>query len=212
MKVFVIAMANEAECVTRHLVDAKEEVVFGRRVTRGTLNGAEAMVVVSGIGKANAAAAVQMALQLTGEKEVVNIGVAGGLEPSMKVGDLYEVSDAVQYDFDLSMVNGTAVGTLDERDSPFIPCAAHGRLPAKRLGSGDRFNDDEADAALLERLGAGLRDMEVAAMAQVCERAGARVVSYKCVSDVRGNGSTPGQYAENLSRCLKHLSDFASAL
>jgi len=200
-------MDNEAECVIRHFVDVVEERLYGRRIVRGRFAGDKAFLVVSGVGKSNAAAAAQLAIQMTGADELVNVGVAGGLEPEMRVGDIYEVKDAVQYDFDLAQVNGTEIGTLNERKSPYIPCAVSGRFPAKILATGDRFNDDERDVALVRRLGAGLRDMEGAAIAHVCETAGVRFSSWKCISDVYGSGSMPEQYLDNLKRCLSVLSD-----
>ena len=212
MKVFVIAMNNEAECVVSNLENAVESTLFGRRVVRGTLNGEEAFVVVSGVGKSNAAAATQLAIQETGTKRIFNLGVSGGLDPAMKVGDIYEVSAAVQYDFDLVQINGTEMGTLNERDTPFIPCKAEGRFAAKTLGTGDRFNDSADDSALLKRLGASLRDMEGAAIAHVCETAGVEFVSYKCISDVEGSGSMPEQYMENLKKCLEILSRFVKTI
>ena len=212
MKVFVIAMNNEAECVVSNLENAVESRLFGRRVVRGTLNGEDAFVVVSGVGKSNAAAAAQLAIQETGTKRILNLGVSGGLDPAMKVGEIYEVADAVQYDFDLVQINGTEMGTLNERDTPFIPCRAEGRFAAKTLGTGDRFNDSADDSALLKKLGASLRDMEGAAIAHVCETAGVEFVSYKCISDVEGSGSMPEQYMENLKRCLEILTRFAKTI
>lgn len=212
MKVFVIAMNNEAECVVSNLENAVESTLFGRRVVRGTLNGEDAFVVVSGVGKSNAAAAAQLAIQETGTKRIFNLGVSGGLDPAMKVGEIYEVADAVQYDFDLVQINGTEMGTLNERDTPFIPCKAEGRFEAKTLGTGDRFNDSADDSALLKKLGASLRDMEGAAIAHVCETAGVEFVSYKCISDVEGSGSMPEQYMENLKKCLEILTRFAKTI
>ena len=212
MKVFVIAMNNEAECVVSNLENAVESTLFGRRVVRGTLNGEDAFIVVSGVGKSNAAAAVQLAIQETGTKRILNLGVSGGLDPAMKVGEIYEVADAVQYDFDLVQINGTEMGTLNERDTPFIPCKAEGRFEAKTLGTGDRFNDSADDSALLKKLGASLRDMEGAAIAHVCETAGVEFVSYKCISDVEGSGSMPEQYMENLKKCLEILTRFAKTI
>lgn len=212
MKVFVIAMNNEAECVVSNLENAVESTLFGRRIVRGTLNGEDAFVVVSGVGKSNAAAATQLAIQETETKRIFNLGVSGGLDPAMKVGEIYEVADAVQYDFDLVQINGTEMGTLNERDTPFIPCRAEGRFAAKTLGTGDRFNDSADDSALLKRLGASLRDMEGAAIAHVCETAGVEFVSYKCISDVEGSGSMPEQYMENLKKCLEILTRFAKTI
>lgn len=204
MKAFVIAMDNEAQTVIDNLTVVSIEHLYGRRVVRGKLNGDDAVVVISGIGIANAASATQLALSFSPDA-IYNVGVVGGLEKSMNVGDLYEVESAVQYDFDLTQINGTEFGTLNERNSPYIPFSPKGRYPAKILGSGDRFNDSKEDNALLVRLGAGIRDMEGAAIANVCEKAGVTCHALKCISDVYGNGSTTEQYLDNLAKCMKIL-------
>ena len=212
MKAFVIAMDNEAQCLVDNLKNPAEERRFGRRVVRGELNGERVLLVVSGIGKSNAAAATQMALQL-GAEVVVNVGVAGGLDPAMNVGDLYEIEHAVQYDFDLSAVNGTSIGTLNEYDTPYIPLSPVGKLPLMSIGTGDRFSDSDVDNDLLHNvLGCCLRDMECAAVAHVCHAAGVRCVAFKCVSDVRGKGAMTGQYVDNLKRCLAKLTAELPAL
>ncbi len=198
-------MDNEAQCLIDNLDGATERTRFGRRVVTGRHGGEDILLVVSGIGKTNAAAAAQFAVQ-EGATELVNFGVAGGLAPSMAVSALYEVSEAVQYDFDLTQLNGTKMGTLNEYSSPFLPLAAKGAYPAVKLGSGDRFNDDPGDFALLTReLGCSLRDMEGAAIAHVALKAGVPFSSFKCVSDVHGSGATPSQYLENLASCLAIL-------
>lgn len=204
MKVYVVAMDSEAGCATGLMEGVRERTLFGRRVVEGTLRGESAAVVVSGIGKSNAAAAAQLAICEFGAKEILNFGVCGGLERGMSVGDLYEVSRAVQYDFDLAKVNGTSAGVLNERTTPYIPLAVSGRFPAKALATGDRFNDSPDDMPLLASLGAQLRDMEGAAIAHVCERSGVVCRSLKCVSDVVGADCT-AQYARNLFRCLEVL-------
>lgn len=198
-------MDNEAQCVIDNLVDAVEACEFGRRVVRGKLGGEATMVVVSGIGKSNAAAATQLAIQ-NGADVIINIGVAGALDSSIEVADIYEVDSAVQYDFDLSAVNGTMVGTLDERPTPYIPLSVTGMYPAKSIGTGDKFNDSDDDNDLLMNvLTCALRDMECAAVAHVCERAGVKCVAFKCITDVRGKGAMTGQYVDNLRRCLAKL-------
>ncbi len=200
-------MDNEAQSLIDNLEGMVEEKKYGRRFIRGKLCGEEVMLIVSGIGKSNAAAATQMAIQL-GAGEILNIGVAGGLDPSMEVGDIYAIESAVQYDFDLSAVSGTVVGTLDEYDTPYIALAAPESTAFESciIGSGDRFNDSDTDNDLLSvALGCTLRDMECAAVAHVCERAGVPCKAFKCVSDVRGKGAMTGQYVDNLNKCLAKL-------
>lgn len=208
MRAYVIAMDCEAACVRDRMADAFASREYGRTVVSGRLGGERVLLVVSGVGKSNAAAATQFAIQ-SGADEIVNLGVCGGFEPQMKIGDLYEVDRAVQYDFDLAQLNGTAVGVLNERTSPYIPLQTTGRYPAKTLATGDHFNDNTADLPLLASLGAGLRDMEGAAVAHVCETAGVPCRALKCVTNVLGAGAT-GQYAENLARCLAVLAEAAA--
>lgn len=203
MTAWVIAMDNEAQCVLDNMTETLESYEYGRRVITGRLGDERMMVVVAGVGKVNAAAATQFAIQ-SGAEEVRNLGVCGGFEPQMKVGDLYEVDRAVQYDFDLAKINGTEVGVLNERQTPYLPAAPEGLFPAKTLATGDHFNDNEQDLPLLRKLGVGLRDMEGGAIAHVCERAGIPFHSLKCVTNVLGSGATD-QYARNLARCLKIL-------
>lgn len=208
MKVFVVAMESEAECAVSNMAVAEETREFGFRVVRGTMRGEDVAVVVSGVGKAAAAAATLFALGRFPGCGIVNFGLAGGLEPSMKVGDVYRIDRAVQYDFDLSGVIHKPVGTLDGRDGPYLPLSTAGGSRAfafKTLGTGDRFNDSEADNTLLLGMGAGLRDMEGGAIAQICELAGVPCRMYKCVSDVYGSGSMPEQFARNIEVCKARL-------
>lgn len=204
MKTYVIAMDCEAKCVVDNMEGVRERKLCGRRVVEGTLRGESAAVIVSGIGKSNAAAATQLAICVFGTDEILNLGLCGGVEPGMAVGDIYEVSQAVQYDFDIAKLNGTSVGVLNERKTPYIPLATTGRFPAKTLATGDRFNDEVDDLPLLKALGAGLRDMEGAAIAHVCETAGVVCRSLKCVSDAVG-ADCVAAYSENRARCLASL-------
>ena len=188
MRAVVIAMLTEAEAVKPHLKP-------------------DDRLYVSGIGKVNAAAATQKAI-CEGATEVWNFGFAGGFDPAMKVGDIVAISSAVEYDFDLAKLNGTRVGQLNERNSPYIPLAkVDDDSVSAILASGDRFNDSEADLALLKELGATVRDMEGAAIAHVCEKEGVPCRSVKCISDVHGQGAMTEQYLDNISFCQQRLAE-----
>ena len=187
-RAFVIAMACEADAVRPFL-------------------GANDRLYVSGIGKVNAAAATQQAIG-DGAREVWNVGVAGGFDAAHDVGDCLVIDRAVEYDFDLSEVNGTRVGVHDERMTPYFACADDFApdLPRATLATGDRFGDSDADLATLADLGATVRDMEGAAVAHVCERNGVPCHMLKSLSDVHGKGSMVGQYQLNRDRALASLS------
>lgn len=119
---------------------------------------------------------------------------------------MYEISAAVQYDFDLTQLNGTEIGTLDECTENYIPLAICGKYPQKLLATGDRFNDSLQDFRLLKDvLKADIRDMEGGAIAQVCMHAGTPCFSFKIISDAAGSGSTTEQYLNNLAICFETL-------
>lgn len=201
IRAFVIAMPSEADVIRPHLKP-------------------EDRLYVCGIGKVNAAAATQKAI-CEGATEIWNLGFAGGFDPAMNVGDIVAISSAVEYDFDLAKLNGTRVGQLNERDSPYIPLAkieCSGSTPTPRaytyaiLASGDRFNDSDADVAILKELEATVRDMEGAAIAHVCEKEGVPCHSVKCISDVHGRGAMTEQYMDNIRICQQKLGEAVKEL
>lgn len=203
---FVIAMEKEAAPIIARTVVEKDYSVCGRRVVLGKLLNSNVAVVVCGVGKVNAACGAQYAIDCLQPSVIVNVGVAGGLNSSMQVGKIYGVESAVQYDFDLAQLNGTAIGTLDEYDINYLPLSTDGRYPLKKLGTGDRFNDSAADFELLTKtLGADIRDMELGAIVQTCKHAGVKCAAYKIISDLAGSGSTTEQFLKNLAVCFNTL-------
>ncbi len=169
---------------------------------------ADDRLYVSGVGKVNAAACAQEAV-CDGAGEVFNLGVAGGVEEEMRVGDVFEIDRAVEYDFDLSEVNGTEVGVHNERTTPYFPLQTRGLYPAKTLGSGDRMSSEEHDLPLFRRLGIGVCDMEGAAIAHVCSRRGVSCFALKAVSNRVGPGARDGYYA-SLEKALRALREASS--
>lgn len=203
---FVIAMDKEAEPLLSAMSGVKEQKICGKRVICGALYSKEIAIVICGVGKVNAACGAQIAIDRLGATEIINLGVAGGLNSSLTVGGIYEISAVVQYDFDLTQLNGTETGTLDECKENYLPLHICGVYPAKKLGTGDRFNDSQADFKLLTKvLKADIRDMECGAIAQVCMHAGVKCLSFKIISDLAGSGSTTEQYLKNLALCAENL-------
>lgn len=199
-------MENEAEPIIRAMKAERNIIFCGKRILTGRLFGQKVSIVVCGVGKVNAACGTQIAVDELGAEEIINVGVAGGLNSTLEVGGIYEISHAVQYDFDLTQLNGTPIGTLDECKENYLPLSVTGAFPTKRLATGDRFNDSQSDYRLLtDTLEADIRDMEGGAVAQVCMHANVKCRSVKIISDLARSGSTTEQFKRNLSLCFKTL-------
>lgn len=205
----VIAMDSEAEALLDQMEVEDIRTIYGKTVHIGKAFGKDVLLVVCGVGKVNAAAGACAAIHF-GADVILNFGVAGGLDDKTELTEVYLITKAVQYDFDLTQLNGGEVGTLDGETENFLPLYAPKELdyPRRTLGSGDRFNDSPADHDLLIKLGAHIRDMEGAAIAQVCKYAGVPCVEVKAISDKYGSGSTTQQYQKNLSLAMLNLKAF----
>ncbi len=203
---YIIAMAKEAEPVIKCMKAVTDKTECGKRVVTGKLFSKKAAVVVCGVGKVNAAAGTQYAIDKLGADVIVNIGVAGGLNGSVRIAEIYGIDAAVQYDFDLTQLNGTPLGTLDECKTNYLPLSVAAGFSLKKLATGDRFNDSREDYETITRvLGADVRDMEGGAIAQVCMHAGVKCYAFKIISDLAGSGSTTEQYLNNLTLCFGTL-------
>ncbi|MDE6059077.1 MAG: 5'-methylthioadenosine/S-adenosylhomocysteine nucleosidase [Clostridia bacterium] len=206
----VIAMESEAEILLENMEIENIQTVYGKTVHFGKAFGKDVLLVICGVGKVNAAVGACAAI-LKGADVVLNFGVAGGLSPERtEISEVYLIEKAVQYDFDLTQINGGEIGTLNEETENYLPLYAPAELdyPRRALASGDRFNDSLSDHKLLTELRADIRDMEGAAIAQVCKGAGIPCVSVKAISDVYGAGSTTEQYGKNLRLALLNLKAF----
>ena len=204
----IAAMQCEAASVEAAMTRVEKREVFGRAVRFGFAGERSAAILVSGIGKTNAAAATQFAISAIGAKRIFNAGLCGGFGGDVEKFGAYEVEGAAEYDFDISAFNGGRIAVKEGCSSPFVKLKTKGVFPARLLATGDRFTDSRADDELItETLGCSLRDMEGAAIASVAAANGVECAAVKCVSDMSGDESMTGAYLENKTRSLDALTE-----
>lgn len=203
----VIAMESEAEILLHNARIAAQKTICGKKTYEGEAYGKQFVLIVCGVGKVNAAIGATIALTLYSPTAILNFGVAGGLNEKTSLCAVYAIDKAVQFDFDLTQLNGGQIGTLDEYTENYLSFATHPLSLEKRaLGSSDRFNDSRADYELLTKtLKADIRDMEGAAILQAAKSAGVKAFSVKAISDVAGSGSTTEQFLKNKAAALANL-------
>ena len=194
----VSAMREELAAVLDLMPDERREVVGGREYWRGHLHGHEVIAVLSRIGKVAAATTATVLIERFGIRALVFTGVAGGLGPGVKVGDVVVADAFLQHDLDASPLfprhevplYGRARFATDAGWTSRLARAARQALPAAGfhqglIVSGDRFVSTTAEArALQAELPDALAvEMEGAAIAQVCHDYGVPYAAVRTISD-----------------------------
>ncbi len=195
------ALAEELEALQSDLIVAESHTEGGYHLHQGTLSGKPVLLARSGVGKVNAAILTLLMIQ-QGARRIIFTGVAGGVDPALRIGDLVVSRDAVQHDVDATAF-GYALGQVPgspevwEAD-PALRLLALGAASALegvtvlegRVASGDQFvASSEKVVWLREAFGAACVEMEGAALAQVCAKWGVPFVIIRSISDTADAGA-----------------------
>ena len=167
----------------------------------GQFAGHTVLVITSGVGIANAAAAVARGLTMATPKIVIAGGTAGGLEGGIKVGDvagaistIYNDADATVFGYELGQIPRMPVDYhSSQRAIDALAKLGEAQPHTVRTGrivTGDSF----ASEKVVARIRAGLPDalavdMETCGMAQVCWSNGIDWICLRAISDLTGEGA-----------------------
>jgi adenosylhomocysteine nucleosidase len=98
----VAALHDELASVLALMPDERKQSVGGRDFWVGHLHGHEVVAVLSGIGKVAAATTATLLIERFQVDRIVFTGVAGGLGPGVRVGDVVLARQLLQHDMDAS--------------------------------------------------------------------------------------------------------------
>lgn len=188
-------MDEEIELLLGDLQEHTELTFSGVTLHKGMLDGVPVLVTRGGIGKVNAAMTTTYLLQ-QGASRVIFTGVAGGVHPDLRVGDIVVSTDLVQHDVDVTAL-GYGLGTIPgeepawQADKHLHELALEAardvegvQVVAGRVASGDQFiASREGVQRLWKSYKASCAEMEGAAVAQVCAKAGVPFVVIRSISD-----------------------------
>ncbi|MBO6017039.1 MAG: 5'-methylthioadenosine/S-adenosylhomocysteine nucleosidase [Oscillospiraceae bacterium] len=204
----LIAIERELEAFLQSGEERTEETVAGRTVYKTQMEGHEIYAVQSGCGEIDASAATMLLIVKYGCELILNFGVTGALLEDLKVEDLFVAEKAWHYDFDVTPFSSTVkIGQYEEYPDEFIPLDAGlvnlvtEKIPGIRkiaVASADKFVEDRDAKLRLRESGCGLCEMELAAIARVCERSGVKCLSIKCISDAFDG--TGADFEKNVKR------------
>ncbi len=200
------ALAEEGDALFADAGTKRDGAFAPRRLT---VNGHDLTIVISGLGKVNAALAAGM---IGGDADLfVMSGTCGSLGAAPGA---YWLAEAVQHDYGANepglfrryRAGDWPMGEVGQEASgahfAAMPDPGLG-LPHARIASGDSFIAcPDAAADLKANLGATLVDMEVGAVAQVAARLGKPWGAIKAVTD-DANDASGGDFQANLLRAAR---------
>jgi adenosylhomocysteine nucleosidase len=212
---FVIAMTEEAEGIFDLASSWTELGLAPFPVYRRGNEQTQAVVIVSGVGTTNAAAATQHVLDRFRPERVVNMGVVGCLNREIPIGAVHAVSTCAFFDVDVTAF-GYKIGQIPDTEvheyqlgpGTSVP------VPTARLLSGDTFvTGRDGFHPELAGFDADFVDMELTAIAHTLLRNGKldELESYKTPSDYC-DGDSPEAFDENLPYALSRLAVVAEQI
>lgn len=155
------------------------------------------LLIISGIGKTNAAMATAYCAIKYKPDAIFNIGAAGALSPSKKRGETYQIRKVIEHD------------RLDFKNSDpviHIPFTMEGFTTAV-LSSSDNAAVSMEGRKSVSRYGGELVDMEGASIVQTCKKFQIPCYIFKYISDTMEDNES-STIVDNIRQCRQASSQF----
>jgi adenosylhomocysteine nucleosidase len=204
MKIAIIgAMEEEVTLLRDHIEGKSQETIAACEFTFGKMDGADVILLKSGIGKVNAAMSTSILLEKYNPDLIINTGSAGGFNPTLNVGDIVISTEVRHHDVDVTAF-GYEYGQVPQLPPAFV--ADEGLiLTAEKaaeeiagiqtvkglIATGDSFMSDPKKVDFVRTKFQNLQavEMEAAAIAQVAFQFKTPFVIIRSLSDIAGKES-----------------------
>jgi len=183
IKIGVIgAMDEEIETLTKQMQSKTKRTIAGNIFYEGVLFGKQCVVAKSGVGKVYSSMTTQILISSFGVQKVIFTGLAGSINPNIKIGDIVIGAKCVQYDMDATEL-GFKLGQIPytkyrffDADKNMLKIALKTNIPQTKIIqgvilTGDLFLNHKKQALykeIFKGLGGDCLEMEGASVAQVC--------------------------------------------
>ena len=204
------AMEEEVRVLRERMPDMRCETHAGMEFCAGRIDGTEAVLVRSGIGKVNAAICAEILIDRYEVTHILNTGIAGSLNAEIDIGDAVVSTDAIYHDVDATLfgyepgqVPGmkTAAFPSDAEFRQLVSAAIKTEAPEIRLFegrvvSGDQFiSSDRRKEEIVRQFHGLCTEMEGAGIAQAAYLNNVPFVIVRFISD-KANSEAEKTYAE----------------
>ena len=231
MKIGIIAAEQEEFEAILNIAKVEErKEIYELNFVKCKIKDKICVLVKSGVGKVNAARATQILIDNFKPDYIVNVGVAGGLNPMLSIGDIVIGETLVQHDFDITAFGHAkgyipGVGEKIYADDYLVKKIeeAIGNQEEKVykyekgvIASGDIFcTAIPMRDKIYVKFNAECVEMEGAAIGQVCSLCNVPFVVIRSISDTP-NGENEVTYEKFIKlaseRCANILKDFVKTI
>lgn len=185
------AMPSELADIRKALTGSEIKRISGFDFYINEVNGKKIVNACCGIAKVNAALCTQVLIDNFRPDAVINAGIAGGMDSSVKVCDMVVSNEVLPHDLDLHFLKDyppyCAVFKADENliNTAVKVCDKQGvKSFVGRIVSGEAFiSDNTVKNEIKERLNPYAVDMESAAVGHCAFLNEVPYVSVRCISD-----------------------------
>ncbi|MFA5720011.1 MAG: 5'-methylthioadenosine/S-adenosylhomocysteine nucleosidase [Acholeplasmataceae bacterium] len=186
MLLIVCAMESEASEIKKEIKNIEiHKLTPDRFYYQGLLKGKKVMLIITGIGKVNAALSVAVMLSKFEFKHIINVGLAGATK-GYTIGDKVVIKDASYGDFDVTVGSfGYEFGQVPNMPNPFLSDYDLQKRAVFSLGAyEDSLYTQDKFVTKKDLKHSGVYDMEGAAIYQVAHVYQTKIISVKLISDI----------------------------
>ena len=214
----IFAMKEEFDELVKYLKIENTFNLYDLTFYEGSINNINYTLVLSGIGKVNAARTTQILIDNKKLDYIFNIGISGGIDNSLNVMDIVIGNKLVQHDFDITAFNHDLgyipnIGIYLESDKYLVNKAENINMDninikTGTIATGDIFCTDKNMASRInQRFNALCVEMEGAAIAQVCKLSNIPYLIIRSISDVPNNNNVI-TYDEFIVKSSRNVAKF----
>ena len=211
--VVIFAMKEEFDELVKYLKIENTFNLYDLTFYEGSINNINYTLVLSGIGKVNAARTTQIFIDNKKLDYIFNIGISGGIDNSLNVMDIVIGNKLVKHDFDITAFNYDLgyipnIEIYLESDKYLVNKAENINIKTGTIATGDIFCTDKNMASRInQQFNALCVEMEGAAIAQVCKLSNIPYLIIRSISDVPNNNNVI-TYDEFIVKSSRNVAKF----
>jgi len=218
----IVATPEEMKELKSIIMESKKITIFNLDFYKGKINDKNYVLVKCGVGKVNAARTTQILIDNFDVESIINVGVAGGLNNKINIGDIVIGEKLVQHDFDITAFGYekgyiSETGRFFESDKELIKKCMKVKIDNIQImlgtiASGDIFcTDTKMKEKIRTKFNSDCVEMEGASIAQTAYLCNIPFLVIRAISDIP-NGNNQIDYEQFVEKAAKNCAEFIKSM